>query len=513
MSDRTEVVWRPISKTSQELGMSCTCDSILLTGTRGGGKSNIQLMRFRKRVGLGYGRFWRGIIFDVEYKDMDDLIAQSKRLFLAFEDGAKFLQASNQYKWVWPTGEELLFRTGSEEKDYWAYHGQEFPWIGVNELTKQPSPVFIDMMMSCNRSSFQSDLHAPVDMHTGERQSIPPIPLELVCTTNPYGIGRNWVKKRYIDPAKYGSIVRTKIEIISPKTKQPEVVEKSQVTLFSSWVENIYLPNVYIATLSQELDPNKKKAWLGGRWDISAGGAFDDLWDEKVHILERFPIPKEWQVDRVFDWGSTHPFSVTWWAEANGEEVKLANGKPFLHRGKPFAPPSGTLIMIAEWYGSEEKDWGSNKGIKMSSVDIAEGIKAAEEAMKTSKMILSKVLPGPADNQIRNVIDSASETIEKKMMDKGVEWESSDKSSGSRINGYQLFRERLEASKRQEGPGIYVMRNCRAAIQLLPTLPPHPTIPDDTHPKAEDHIWDGTRYRVLKSSYRIATNVAVRTAS
>lgn len=491
MADVKEVVWKAIPGTSQEMALACRCDSILLCGTRGSGKTSTQLARFRAYVGRGYGSFLRGILFDVAYKDLDDIVAQSKRMFLAFEDGAKFLSASSQYKWVWPTGEELLFRTGEDEEDYWAFHGQEFPIIMANEISKLATPVFLDMMMSCNRSSFKPEMHSPVDMHSGERRILPPIPLELVCTTNPYGVGRAWVKKRYIDPAPYGGIVSRKIEIISPQTKKLAVVEKTQVTIFSSYVENIYLPDAYIAQLHQETDKNKRKAWLGGRWDISAGGAFDDLWEDTVHILERFPIPKAWILDRAFDWGSTHPFSVGWWAEANGEEVKMPNGRPVLHQGRVFAPATGTLIMFAEWYGSEEKDWGSNKGIKMSSGDIAVGILAAEKAMSDAKLISSRVFPGPADNQIRNVNDSGSETIEKKMMDKGVEWESSDKSPGSRINGYQLFRERLEAATRQEGPGIYFMRNCKAAIELIPSLPVHPTIPEDTHHLAEDHCLHG----------------------
>jgi hypothetical protein len=46
----------------------------------------------------------------------------------------------SELRWVWPTGEELLFRFGKEESDYWDYHGQEFPFIGFNELTNSSLP-------------------------------------------------------------------------------------------------------------------------------------------------------------------------------------------------------------------------------------------------------------------------------------------------------------------------------------------------------------------------------------
>ena len=103
------VIWEPL-KGSQALLMSCPCNHILYEGTRGPGKTDAQIMFFRKHVGLGYGRFWRGVIFDREYKNLDDLISKSLRWFPQFGDGARFLSSRSDYKWVWPTGEELLFR-------------------------------------------------------------------------------------------------------------------------------------------------------------------------------------------------------------------------------------------------------------------------------------------------------------------------------------------------------------------------------------------------------------------
>ncbi len=64
-----------------------------MEGTRGPGKTATQLMRFRSRVGLGYGAFWRGVIFDMEYKNLADIVAQSKKLFNKSGDGAKFLSS------------------------------------------------------------------------------------------------------------------------------------------------------------------------------------------------------------------------------------------------------------------------------------------------------------------------------------------------------------------------------------------------------------------------------------
>lgn len=109
-------------------------------------------------------------------------------MYRMFNDGARYLASASELRWVWPTGEEVLFRFGKEESDYWDYHGQEFPFIGFNELTKQQSPEFYEMMFSCRRSSFRPENY-PLD----DGKLLPPIQLETFSTTNPFGIGHTWL--------------------------------------------------------------------------------------------------------------------------------------------------------------------------------------------------------------------------------------------------------------------------------------------------------------------------------
>lgn len=490
-----DVVWRPIPGTSQEIALDTRAHETLYCGSRGPGKTDAQLMRFRRFVGIGYGPFWRGVIFDREYKNLDDLVTKSKRWFHAFNDGVKFLSSKGEYKWVWPTGEELLFRTLKTDADYYNYHGQEFAYIGFNELTKFSTPDLYDLMMSCNRSSFTPEKDNP---------NLPNIPLQIFSTTNPKGPGHNWVKKRFIDPAPYGELVWTEKEVFNPKTKQNEVIRRSQVAIFGSYKENIYLPAEYIAGMDSITDENTKKAWLEGSWDVVDGGAFDDLWRSDVHVLPRFPIPAGWRVDRSFDWGSSEPFSVQWWAEANGEEVTLPDGRT-------FAPPAGTLIMINEWYGA--KEIGLNKGLALSPTEVAKGIIEREIDMLENGWIQRQPWPGPADNQIGNVITVEDDSIEKKMAKLGVRWTKSDKSSGSRKIGLQLVRDRLHASLVGEGQGFYVMRNCKAFLEIFPTLPRSEKDPDDVDTTCEEHVYDSLRYRFLKGSDRYSSNLKLKSWS
>lgn len=513
-----EVVWEAIPNSSQHYAVNTRCHHTLYHGTRGPGKTITQLMRFRRNVGVGYGSYWRGVIFDREFKNLSDLVAQSKRFFTAFGDGAKFLESASEYKWVWPTGEELLFRHVKKLSDYDNFHGHEYPFIGWNELTKHPTAELYDKLMSTNRSSFTPEKDTPKLLEpngrpkrtedggfvydTSDGKPLPKIPLEVFSTTNPSGPGHNWVKRRFINVAENGEVVVKEYEVFDPQQQKDVIVRKTQVAIFGSYRENIYLDPEYIAELDRltDSDPNLKQAWLFGSWDVTAGGALDDLWSRNIHVLPRFPIPKDWKVDRAFDWGSSHPFSVGWWAESNGEEFELEDGTTMCF-------PAGTLIQFAEWYGTREI--GTNKGLKMSAGDVAEGIKEREIALMSEGWVLKQPSPGPADNSIRDKREEDVDTIADKMADKGIRWARCDKSPGSRINGLQLMRDALLASKRKEEAGLYFMTNCEGSIETLPSLPRDEKKIDDVDTSAEDHVYDMVRYRVLKGSNRLATDIKV----
>jgi hypothetical protein len=490
-------IWKPIPDSSQELAITTPADHTLYEGSRGPGKTLTQLMFYRQFVGIGYGEYWRGVIFDREFDNLSGLVAESKKWFSKFDDGAKFLESASQYKWVWPTGEELLFRHVKKPADYEGFHGHEYPFIGWNELTKQPTALLYDKFMSCNRSTFVPERDTPKNQNgeylTPDGKPLPPIPLKVFSTTNSTGPGRNWVKRRFIDAAPRGKILKNVVKVYDPLLKEEVEVTKTQVTLFGSYKENIYLPVSYIAELEMITDENLKRSWLHGDWDVISGGALDDVWSSKTHILPRFVVPHGWPVDRAFDWGSSHPFSVGWYAEANGEEAYIIVG----NKRFTFCPPAGTIIRIAEWYGT--KEIGTNVGLKMSAINIAKGILAKEFALRENGWISGEVYPGPADNQIRNVIQADVPTIEAQMAQHGVKWEASDKSPGSRINGLDLLRTRLENAKKKEGLAFYVMDNCKAFVELVPTLPRDEDKPDDVDTDAEDHLYDEVRYRVLKS--------------
>lgn len=521
---KVEFGWKFLPNTSQALALSAPAHHILYHGARGPGKTDTQLMRYRRNVGRGYGAFWRGIIFDREYKNLDDLVTKSKRWFYDFNDGGRFLESGKDYKWKWPTGEELLFRVATRQEDYWSYHGHEYAFIGWNELTKYPDGRIYEKMMSINRSSFQPERDTPrigvghnggpaldedelaaLPYDTPDGKPLPPIPLEVFSTCNPHGPGHSWVKRKFIDPVPDCTILSTTVTIFNPKTEKEEPVTKKQVAIHGHWSENPYLDPQYIHTLHTLTDENESKAWKDGNWDINAGGAIADLWRKAKHVVPRFPIPDNWEITRSFDWGSAHPFSVGWWAVSNGETVEWTDPHGLK---REITLPAGTLVRLWEWYGAKNTE--TNEGLKLGSVKIAKGILEREKLLLAGGWIKTVPVPGPADNQIRNVTDDETETIEKKMADEGVRWRSSDKSKGSRKVGLQLVRDRLDATLLVEGGGLVVMECCRAFIAIVPDLPRDEKDPDDVDTNSIDHIYDETRYMVLDSTDRTAKVIKIK---
>lgn len=117
--------------------------------------------------------------------------------------------------------------------------------------------------------------------------------------------------------------------------------------------------------------------------------------------------------------------------------------------------------------------------------------------MQAEGWVKGKVNPGPADNSIGTTVEADEKSIAKKMEEIGVRWTESDKRAGSRKQGLQLIRDRMEASRDKEGPGIFVCRNCEASLALIQHIPRSEKDPDDVDTEAEDHVFDDWRYRVL----------------
>lgn len=367
------------------------------------------------------------------------------------------------------------------EKDRLKYQGAEIHVLMIDELTHFTEVIYRFLRGRCRLGG----LKVPA-----KYAGLFP---RILAGSNPGGIGHTFVRRMFVKMAAAMTIVQQpKAEGGMRRQFIPALLADNPTLMEND-------PD-YVTRLSGLGSPATVKAMRDGDWDIVAGGALDDVWSPRL-VLPVFSIPSAWRLDRSLDWGSAKPFSVGWWAEANGEEARLPSGHI-------FCPPAGTLIRFYEWYGS--KEIGSNEGLKLGSRAVAQGILEREARLRHMKIIHSSVRPGPADNAIGKEEDGDTKTVKDNMAGEGVTWIESDKSPGSRINGLQLLRDRMVASARGEGPGIFFTDACVATVTTLPVLSRDPHNPEDVNSAEEDHAYDEIRYKVLNNSRRYATELNVR---
>lgn len=448
----TQLAWKAQAG-PQEALLACPIEDVFYGGARGGGKTDGLLGDWLAHAGA-YGKHAKGILFRRTYPEHEEIESRAREIFPLL--GA--LYNENKHTWTFRNGATLKLRMLQRDKDADKYQGHQYTWEGFDDAGNWPSPDPIDKLWACLRSP-----HG--------------VPCFRRVTGNPGGVGHQWLKLRYIDPAPP----------YTPHEYQPQADRPNKITavFIPARLEDnpalIKNDPGYEDRLAAASGPELYKAWRYGVWNITAGGFLTDVWDERIHVRQPFEIPKSWTIDRSFDWGSAHPFSVGWWAEASGEDAPDGN-----------TYPRGSLVRIAEWYGWTGKP---NEGNKMLAVDIAKGIKEREEIWKREHGWVVK--PGPADTNIFNA--ERGVTMADDMAAHGIKWYAAKKGPGTRKIGWERLRRLLTAAKQTppEEPGLWVFDHCVQWIRTVPALPRDERDWEEVDTNAEDHAGDETRYRIM----------------
>lgn len=441
-----------------------TATEILYGGAAGGGKSHL----FRvaaiywawKIPGLQVYLFRRELP-DLRKNHMDGPTSFPVLLDPLIQAGLCCINYSDLY---------IKFRNGSKihlchcqhEKDMWGYQGAEMHLLIMEEITQFTAKIYRYIRSRVRLGAME----IPEEFaHLFPR---------VLCGANPGGVGHNWVKATWVDFAPPMEVKKAVGDGGFLRQYIPAKLEDNPTLLADPGYED---------RISAIGDAALVKAMRDGNWDIVAGGMFDDVWNLDIHSIPPFDIPTGWRIDRSFDWGSSKPFSVGFWAESDGTEATLADGTK-------KAWPRGTLFRIGEIYG-----WNGqpNEGCRKLAVEVARDIVAYLKDVPWG----GRCLPGPADNSIFDAENGVC--IADDMAKLGVRWERSDKSPGSRKTGWEAIRKRFKAGLKHpmEDPGMFTFDTCRHFIRTVPTLPRDDKKTDDVDTNAEDHVGDETRYRCL----------------
>lgn len=250
-------------------------DKVLFGGAAGGGKSHIQVLD-ALRFALQYPGS-RQIIFRRTYKELEGSIIQTA---LKLYPHQLFKYASSAHRMTFHNGSVIDFGYCATYNDVHQYQSQEFDVIRFDELTHFTREMYAYL---CTRVRGTNNF-----------------PKQVKSSTNPGNVGHDFVKSMFIDPAPPGQ----KFSAVVGKTR--EGVEKSETRLFIPCLldENIFLaasdPD-YEVRLMQTSEA-EYQALRYGNWDIFEGRYFTEF-NRDYHVVEPFPIPREWRRFRAIDYG------------------------------------------------------------------------------------------------------------------------------------------------------------------------------------------------------------------
>lgn len=469
------VIWAPQSGPQTAL-LQCPVFEVFYGGARGGGKTDGMIGDWIQHSQL-YGENAIGIFVRRNRTQLSEVIARTKQLFNKFP-GAKYHEQKSE--WVMPGGARLRFVYLERESDAENYQGHSYTRVYIEEVTNFPSPRPIDLL----RATLRSAAGVPVGMR---------------LTGNPGGPGHGWVKQRYIEPAPQGfHIIPYTDAVVMPDGTTVEV-SLERVFIPSKLKDNYKLMEsqpTYVLQLRQTGSEQLVKAWLNGDWDSIQGAYFSDFHTDS-HVLPsaiRPTLPKHWTRFRAIDWGSAKPFSVGWYAVADGKTGPTLQlpartytrlnkeGEPEEITVPPYVGlfPQGALIKYREWYGWNGK---VNEGCKMTAEGVAQGIRVFD---KEDEDAGSPVLYGVCDPSMFKVDGGVS--IAEKMASCAVPWLRAD---NQRKSGWEEMHVRF-----QHGPAplLYFLDCCSHTIRTIPELQHDEKDPEDLNTEGEDHAGDETRY-------------------
>jgi hypothetical protein len=295
--------WRPSKRQEEFTQIPDSVREAFYGGAAGGGKSELLLMLPLVREFYKHPR-WKGILFRRTFPELE------KSLILRSESDGFYKATGAEYnrqlrRWRWPSGAILDFGYAEYENDVRRYDTTEYNYVGWDELTSFTEFQYMYITWSRARTA---DENLPVIVRSG---------------SNPGNVGHGWVRKRFVEPAPYGTLIRDK------KSGHKRIFIQSLPT------DNPYLMKAdpgYIRGLEM-LPEAEKRAKLYGDWWTFSGQVFDD-WrvepfsDEPAnaqHVIPAFQIPDYWPKILATDWG----FAAMAW---NGWFAASPTGRAYLYR-------------------------------------------------------------------------------------------------------------------------------------------------------------------------------------
>ena len=440
----------------QAVALTTAATEVLYGGAAGGGKSHLM-----RAAAILWATAIAGLQIYLFRRKLPDLLKnhmegpKGYRNLLAPWVAAGFVEIVEGVVRFW-NGSRIYLCHCQHDKDRFNYAGAEIHVLLVDELTHFSEPIY-RFLRGRVRAVGLPELPA------GYAGRFP----RVLCGSNPGGPGHHWVKAAFVDgaapmelrhmPDPEGGMLRQYI---------PARLDDNPAMADDDPEYRARLRGLGSAALVQAME--------NGDWNV-VEGAYFDCWSTARHVIRPFAIPDWWTRFRSFDWGSASPFSVGWWAVA-GEDTPHPDSAVI---------PRGALIRTREWYGAH----GQNLGLKLSNVQIAEGIAARDGGERFAY--------GVADPSIFRTDGGPS--IAEQMSRRGIVWRRADNRRVpgiGPISGWDQMRQRFIGDEAGR-PMIFCFDTCADSIRTIPALQHDAANPEDVDTGGEDHAADEWRYACM----------------
>lgn len=464
-------------------------NEMLITGTKGGGKSHISvfaaisflLKLYHHKLRLCVVRTQHGPLVDVKEK-----IKNILRETLHMEEGKewKFLEAPSDFKFVFANGSEILLRGIANPEAYRrSLHGVEVQMFILDEISLWSNMEVYNLLMTCLRYAANKK-----GLDANE------VPLLMRASTNPWSVGIEAVWEYFVpeDYLSYGKLYERNIKIAGKNIKM------TRLCLFSSWIENYKLGDMYVPNMVKSMrgDKQKRDAFLRGIKDSSDSSFFGGVFSYKDVMIKPFNPPDSWarKAKMAYDDGTKSPFGVIWYFKSDGSPYIDGNGEV-------KKVPKNSMFVFHEYLGCQPED--ETVGLNLTHEQIADKINEINDYIIPDKNSGFRANCGPADSAIfANDRGGSFKTIADIFSKKGLRWVKSLKGGGSRSVGAALLRNSFQATKDNstKSPHIYFFNTLKYLPDQILSLRRHPKDPDDvdnTSDKKRDHLYDPVRYALV----------------
>ena len=146
-------------------------------------------------------------------------------------------------------------------------------------------------------------------------------------------------------------------------------------TITMEWADNPYLDKKEIEDMTKSMSEDELQSRRYGKF-MQIGGLVYGEFDENIHVIEPFDVPKDWFDNISIDPGLNNPLSCHWYAEYDGNVYVIAE---HFESGKDVAYHAQRIKEI-----SSSLDWPLHNGRICALIDSAAG----QKTLASSKSVV-----------------------------------------------------------------------------------------------------------------------------